>query len=66
MSQRTPTNPALIEAAARLAQLPIDPQRCAQLVPDMDGFFQLLDGLHTTDLGETPPAFAYRSQWDKP
>lgn len=63
MSQRTPTDLKLLEAAARLADLPLDPQRLAQLQPDVNGFFQLLDALHSSDLGETPPAIAFRARW---
>jgi len=64
MSSRTPTDQALIAAAARLAELPLSSDRIAQLVPAMDGFYALLDALKQGDLGETPPAFAFRAKWE--
>jgi hypothetical protein len=65
MSDRVPTDPKLLEAAARLADLPLSSERIAQLVPAMDGFFQLLDALHQCDPGETAPAFAFRAKWEE-
>ncbi|MFM1987232.1 MAG: hypothetical protein RJA99_189 [Pseudomonadota bacterium] len=64
MPARTPTDPAMLAAAARIADLPLDPERIAQLVPAMDGFYQLLDALHRSELGETPPAIAFRAKWE--
>jgi len=65
MSQRRPpSDPALLEAAARLANLPLSPERAAQLVPAMDGVFQMLDALDQGALGETAPAFAFRARWE--
>ena len=65
MSQsRVPPDAALLEAAARLANLPLSPERAAQLVPAMDGVFQMLDALNQGALGETAPAFAYRAKWE--
>lgn len=61
---RYPSDPALLEAAARLANLPLTPQRAAQLVPAMDGVFQMLDALDQGALGETPPAFAFHAKWE--
>lgn len=63
MTQRVPSDPRLLEAAARLADLPLSAERIAQLVPEMNGFYQLLDALHSADLGETPPAIAFRARW---
>jgi hypothetical protein len=63
MSMRTPADASLIEAAAKLADLTLDPERAAQLVPAMDGFYALLDPLHGTELGDTPPAIAFRASW---
>jgi hypothetical protein len=63
MAQRVPTDPKLLEAAARLADLDLSPERIAQLVPAMDGFYALLDALHRGEPGETPPAIAFRAQW---
>jgi hypothetical protein len=63
MPQRVPTDPKLLEAAARLADLELSPERIAQLVPAMDGFYALLDALHRGELGETPPAIAFRAKW---
>lgn len=64
MSSRVPTDPKLIEAAARLAALTLSPERIAQLVPAMTGFYTLLDALDQGDLGETPPAMAFRAKWE--
>ena len=64
MSSRVPTDPKLLEDAARLAGLELSPDRIAQLVPAMDGFYTLLDALDRGDLGETPPAFAFRAKWE--
>lgn len=63
MSMRTPTDTSLLEAAAKLADLPLEAERLAQLVPAMDGFYALLDVLHGTELGETPPAIAFHASW---
>jgi hypothetical protein len=54
-------DPALLEAAARLAGLALTPQRAAQLVPAMDGVFQMLDALDQGALGDTAPAFAFQA-----
>ena len=64
MSSRVPTDPQTLEAAARLAGLKLSPERIAQLVPAMDGFYTLLDALDRGDLGETAPAFAFRAKWE--
>jgi hypothetical protein len=64
MSSRVPTDPQTLEAAARLAGLTLSPERIAQLVPAMDGFYTLLDALDQGDLGETAPAFAFRAKWE--
>jgi len=66
MSKRVPADQKLLEQAARLADLPLGPQRLEQLVPEMNGFFQLLDVLHSGDLGETPPAIAFRARRTEP
>lgn len=63
MSMRIPADVSLIEAAAKLADLTLDPERAAQLVPAMDGFYALLDALHGTEFGDTPPAIAFRASW---
>jgi hypothetical protein len=64
MRSRVPTDPQTLEAAARLAGLELSPDRIAQLVPAMDGFYTLLDALDRADLGETAPAFAFRAKWE--
>jgi hypothetical protein len=64
MPTRVPTDPMLLQAAARIADLPLSAERIAQLVPAMDGFYQLLDALHQCDPGETAPAFAFRAKWE--
>jgi hypothetical protein len=63
MSMRTSTDTSLVEAAAKLADMALDPARAAQLVPAMDGFYALMDVLHSTELGETPPAIAFHASW---
>ncbi len=63
MSMRTSTDTSLVEAAAKLADMPLDPARAAELVPAMDGFYALMDVLHSTELGETPPAIAFHASW---
>ena len=60
---RFPTDAALLEAAARLANLPRPAERAAELVPAMDGVFQLRDALNRGSLGETAPAFAFQAKW---
>lgn len=64
MTGRTPTDIELLAAAARLTSLPLSRERLEQLVPAMDGFYALLDPLDRADLGETPPAFAFRAAWE--
>lgn len=63
MTPRQPSDKALIEAAARLANLPLTAQRAEQLVPVMDDIFQMLDALKQLSLGESAPAFAYHANW---
>lgn len=63
MSTRA-ADPALLEAAARLAGLSLSSERAEQIAPFMDGVFQWLDALDQSALGETPPAFAYRARWE--
>lgn len=63
MSLRTPTDTSLLEAAAKIADLKLERERLAQLVPEMDGFYVLLDALHGSELGETPPAIAFNASW---
>lgn len=63
MTTRVPPDPKLLEDAARLANLPLTPDRAAQLVPAMDGVFRMLDALDQGALGETAPAFAFRATW---
>lgn len=61
---RFPSDAALLEAAARLVNLPLSAERAVQLVPAMDGVFQLLDALDQRTLGETAPAFAFNAKWE--
>ena len=64
MTARTPTTPAMIESAAKIADLPLSAERVAELVPAMDGFYAMLDALHQGEPGETPPAIAFRARWE--
>ena len=65
VAPRTPVTADLVAMAARVGGLEPGPERLAQLVPAMDGFYTLLDALHRDDLGETPPAFAFQARWDR-
>lgn len=60
---RVPVDAALLEAAARLANLPLSARRASDLVPAVDGVFALLDALDRRGLGETAPAFAFQAKW---
>jgi Asp-tRNA(Asn)/Glu-tRNA(Gln) amidotransferase C subunit len=60
---RHPADRALLEAAARLANLPLTAERAEQLVGPVDGVFQLLDALHRSPLDEIAPAFAFQAKW---
>lgn len=64
MKPRVPADPQLLESAARLTGLELSPERVAELVPAMDGFYQLLGALDRPDLGESAPAFAFRARWE--
>lgn len=63
MSARTPTDSERLVVAARIGGIEPEPQRLVQLVPVMNDFFALLDQLHRDELGETPPAIAFRAAW---
>jgi len=63
MTSRTPTDPELLAAAARLSGIDPSPERLAQLVPAMNDFYALFDALHRCELGETPPAIVFRAKW---
>lgn len=65
MTERVPTDPALLEMAARLANLSLPSGRAVELVPVMDGVFGMLDSLDQRGLGETAPAMAFNAAWDK-
>jgi hypothetical protein len=65
MTNRRSVDAALLEAAARLANLPMPAGRAAELVPAMDGVFAMLDSLDQGSLGETPPSAAYNAAWEK-
>jgi len=66
MPQPRVSDADLLIAAARLADLPMTPERAAQLVPAMNGVLQLLDALNQGALQETAPAFAFRAGWEAP
>lgn len=63
MISRLLSDTPLLEAAARLANLPLTTQRAEQLIPVMDEVFQILDALEQLSLGEAAPAFAYQANW---
>lgn len=60
---RVPPDAALLEAAARLAKLPLSAERAGELVPSVTNVFALLDLLDQRGLGETPPAIAFQAKW---
>lgn len=62
-TNRLPADAALLTGAARLANLPLSDARAQELVPALDGVFQMLAVLDAAELGDTPPAAAYRAQW---
>lgn len=64
MSTRNPPDAELLQGAARLADLPLAPERLAQLQPLMLDVMQALDAIAQCRLGETAPCAAYRAQWE--
>jgi hypothetical protein len=62
-NSRVPTDAGLLEAAARLANLPLSAERAGALLPAVDGVFALLDTLDRRGLGETAPAFGFQAKW---
>lgn len=64
MALRTPVDPKLLEAAARLANLELTPARAEELVPVMNAIYGLLDTLDQSALGEAAPAFAFQAKWE--
>lgn len=65
MTLRVPPDLAMLKAACKMADLPLDENRLEQLLPAMTNFFQLLNALHVKDLSETPPSFAFQAHWTK-
>lgn len=65
MKTRLPVDSGLLEAAARLGNLPLPAGRATELVPVMDGVFAMLDSLDQGRLGETAPASAFNAAWEK-
>jgi hypothetical protein len=57
-------DPPLLQAAARLARLPLSDDRAAALLPALDGVFQMLAALDQASLGETAPAFSFKARWE--
>lgn len=64
MKPRIPTDLESLAAVARISGIAPSAERLAQLVPAMDEFYGLLDALHQSELGETPPAIAFRAKWE--
>jgi len=62
---RIPPTKQEIATLAKAARLDLPEDRTRLLAETMDGIFQLLDSLDGVDLGETPPAFAYRAKWER-
>lgn len=65
MSARTPASPQLLEAAAKLADLDLAPERVQELVPVMSGIYAMLDALEQASLGEVVPAAAFNARWER-
>lgn len=45
------------------ARLDLSPDRHEALLASLTGVHQLLDGLDTIEMGETPPATAFDARW---
>ena len=61
---RIPVKKEDIATLAKAARLDLPEDRTQLMAETMDGIFQLLDTLDGFELGETPPAFAYRAKWE--
>ena len=54
-----PPSADLIEKIAKLAHLPLAPERAAFVAPEFSGLLKLLDLLEDADLGDTEPAVTF-------
>lgn len=64
MTSRSPAEPQLLEAAARLVNLEVTSARAKELVPAASGIFAMLDALDPSTLGEAAPATAFQAKWE--
>ncbi len=64
MTPRVPTDPALIGAAYRLANLETTTARATEMCPVMDGVLGLLDSLHARSLGDAPLPTSFDASWE--
>ena len=62
--ERKPLNVDDIATLAKTARLDLPEDRYALQAETLTGIFQMLDALDGVELGETPPAFAYRAKWE--
>jgi len=54
-----PLSGDLLEEIAKLAHLPLTPERAAVVAPEFAGILKLLDLLENADLGDTEPAVTF-------
>jgi len=52
-----------VKTACRLADSPTTDRRAEELVPVVDGVYQLLDSLHRSPLGDTPLPTNFDASW---
>jgi Asp-tRNA(Asn)/Glu-tRNA(Gln) amidotransferase C subunit len=62
--KRTTLTREEIAILGRAARLPLSDDRKEAMAETMPGIFELLNALDGVDLGETPPAIAYRAKWE--
>jgi hypothetical protein len=53
------------EHAARVARLPLSPERLQIVGPIAELAYTLIDLMDAVPLGETPPATAFDPRWDR-
>ena len=61
---RIPVTKQAIATLTQAARLDLPEDRTQLMAETMDEIFELLDTLDGVELGETPPAFAYRAKWE--
>ena len=61
--ERKPVTKEDIAVLAKVTRLNLPKERRQLQADTMNGIFQMLDALDDGNLGETPPAFAFRAAW---